>query len=1023
MSREKGHISANQATHVDQAKSGLQGAGKTTKIAHMQNAAAENATSLALRESLPLRAAGSLDRIQPARRDPASRGLPRTLVVVATCLMVSFVGSDLCLASEAQAGGQQVAEHQPSAQEVEFFEKEIRPILAEHCYECHAADEVNGGLLLDSRSGWQRGGDTGPAIVPGDPESSLFVEAVRYRNRELLMPPQGKLADDKIALLEKWVALGAPDPRSGESAGPSPTGMTVDEGKRFWSFQPLADPVVPGADALEEKKQFVRTPIDAFILSRLQQNGLQPAPPADRRALIRRVTLNLTGLPPSPEQVDQFLADDSPDAFEKVVERLLMSPQYGERWGRHWLDVVRYADSNGLDENLAFGNAWRYRDYVVDAFNNDKPYDRFVIEQIAGDLLPDANQATKTATGFLVLGAKVLAEPDREKLEMDMIDEQLDTIGKAFMGMTLGCVRCHDHKFDPLKQTDYYALAAILKSTKTLGDSRTGAIKHWHEHVFAADDELAAFKKIDAEIAAKKKAATDFKNQSMSKLREDARDKAAQYLAAATRFEPTATLKQVQEHADPVGLHPRILHHCRLHLQYHYDVPLLATWHQLREQHDDVDQQAAAIEEHYRSLFAEVESALKAAKKRDARAKTLKDERLEAARAALHDNSGFLAVPPKPEFAFDAETLDVYNRLMEEARIVESEAPDVPAAMGVVDGTVLTGLPIHIRGSHLNLGDPVKREFPEVMRMSNVRPIFPRNQSGRLELASWMASSQHPLTARVYVNRIWRWHFGAGLVPSTENFGVLGDRPSHPDLLDWLARRFIESGWSTKQLHRMILASSVYQMSSRHPDRQRVVDIDPENRLLWKFNLQRLESEQIRDAILASSGRLDLSIGDKTVPLRNRQFVFNHTSVDHTKYDSLRRAVYLPVIRNNLYTMFEQFDFPDPTMPTGNRKSTVVAPQALLLMNSDLVMESADQMAEDLLGESSSDSSRVERAYACVLSRSPSRAETDRALKFIDQWASEGRTNAQDVNAAALKRAWALFCQSLFASNEFMYVR
>jgi hypothetical protein len=382
-----------------------------------------------------------------------------------------------------------------------------------------------------------------------------------------------------------------------------------------------------------------------------------------------------------------------------------------------------------------------------------------------------------------------------------------------------------------------------------------------------------------------------------------------------------------------------------------------------------------------------------------------------------------LAVPPKPEFAFDAETLAQYDELMEEARVFESRAADVPAAMGVVDGNVLTSLPIHIRGSHRNLGDPVEREFPAVMRASEVRPIFPANQSGRLELARWMASSQHPLTARVYVNRIWRWHFGVGLVKSTENFGALGDRPSHPELLDWLARRFIESGWSTKELHRLILSSSVYRMASSHAQQESAAGIDPENRLLWKFHLQRLEPEQIRDAILATTGRLDESIDGKTVPLRNRQFVFNHTSVDHTKYDSLRRAIYLPVIRNNLYTLFEQFDYPDPTMPTGSRNSTVVAPQALLLMNSELVMDSADELASQLLSESASDSSRIELAYLTLLGRRPSETENNRALRFIDDIASGALTDSATVDPEALRRAWALFCQSLFASNEFMYLR
>ncbi|MFK8111755.1 MAG: PSD1 and planctomycete cytochrome C domain-containing protein [Rubripirellula sp.] len=903
--------------------------------------------------------------------------------------------------------------------DVEFFEKEIRPILVEHCYECHAGEEASGGLLLDSRAGWMRGGDTGAAIVPQDAEESLLIEAVRYRNQDLQMPPDGRLSAAEITSLEKWVSLGAPDPRDGMIQAHAPTGMAVEEGRKFWSFTPVGNPAVP---QLEDRSR-VNTPIDAFIMKGLQQAGIPTAPVADRRTLIRRVTFNLIGLPPTPAEVDRFLNDDSPDAFEKVIERLLISPQYGIRWGRHWLDVARYADSNGLDENLAFGNAWRYRDYVIDAFNRDKTFDRFLLEQLAGDLLPGANRETKVATGFLSLGAKVLAEPDREKLEMDMIDEQLDATGKAFLGMTFGCVRCHDHKFDPIKQSDYYALAAIFKSTKTMGDSNTGAIKHWNEHVFAEEDELKSFQAIDKEIAAKKKAATDFKNKALTALREDARSKAALYLAAATRFDGTATLKQVAEIAAPMELHPRILHHCRLHLQYHQQDAVFASWHELGSQAKDPDEHARLVQQHYERRFAAVADALKREREANPKAAKIPDADLDAFRLALNDNSGFLAVPPKPEFAFDSETLAGYDQLMEAARVLESRAPDVPAAMGVEDGTVHASLPIHIRGSHRNFGEPVKREFPIVMRSSTVRPIFPAQQSGRLELARWMASTQHPLTARVYVNRVWRWHFGTGLVTSTENFGVLGDRPSHPELLDWLARWFMQSGWSTKELHRLILTSSVYQMASQHPQEALAATVDPENRLRWKFDMQRLESEQLRDAILFASGRLDQSIGGKMVPLRNRQFVFNHTSVDHTKYDSLRRAAYLPVIRNNLYTLFAQFDFPDPTMPTGDRKTTTVAPQALLLMNAPLVIESSDALARGLLRVSTSNASRVETAYVRVLGRSPSQLEVNRALDFVDDTVREGRTNATDLDPETVQRAWALFCQSLFASNEFMYLR
>jgi hypothetical protein len=380
---------------------------------------------------------------------------------------------------------------------------------------------------------------------------------------------------------------------------------------------------------------------------------------------------------------------------------------------------------------------------------------------------------------------------------------------------------------------------------------------------------------------------------------------------------------------------------------------------------------------------------------------------LKAIKKSLEDPAGLIAVPPQPEHAFSDQQLTEYRRRLDEARLLESRAADEPAAMGVTDGTVCTALPLHIRGSYRNLGDPVPREFPAVMRFSSTRPVFPSDQSGRLELARWMADSRHRLTARVYVNRLWRWHFGRGLVATTENFGALGARPSHPELLDWLARRLMESGWSTKTLQRLILSSHTYRMASLHPDAATAEAIDPENRWLWKFPRRRLEAEEIRDAILVVAGRLDRTMGGKTVPLRNRQFVFDHTSIDHTKYDSHRRAVYLPVIRNNLYEWFAQFDFPDPTTPTGNRAATTVAPQALLLLNDPLVIDAAQCFAENALRTCAQTRDRVEWIHRRALGRPPTSTEQQRAAEFLGK-------------QPALRR-WTLYCQALLASNEFCH--
>jgi len=902
--------------------------------------------------------------------------------------------------------------------QVEFFEKKVRPLLVAHCYECHSAKDVKGGLLLDSAAGWQKGGDSGAAVVPHDPDASRLIDAIRYGNEDLQMPPSGKLPAEEIQILEQWVTQGAIDPRAAEVAvsGSRLKGMSVEEGRKFWSFVPVHLPDVP----VPANPNWVRTPIDAFVLAKLEANNLRPAFIADKRTLIRRATFDLTGLPPSPAEVTAFLEDESDDAYKRLIDRLLASPDYGVRWGRHWLDVARYADSNGLDENLAFGNAWRFRDYVVDAFNNDKPFDRFLKEQIAGDLLPDASLESRIATGFLVLGAKVLAEPDREKLDMDTIDEQLDTTGKAFLGMTFGCCRCHDHKFDPIMQSDYYSLAAIFKSTKTFGDTNYGAIKHWNEYAFGTEEEKAALKKIDEDVAAKKAAAATVKAEATNRLRSDVRSKAAVYLATAAGIDPDTSLIDLQALAEPLGLHARVLHHCRQHLKFHSDDPLFLKWRELQAVGD-----SSGIQQHYAALFAAADAALASAKTTNAAATSSGDNTLDAARAALDDPSGFLALPPKPEFALDPTTLTEFHRLSEIARIAESEAADEASAMSVVDGTVLTSLPIAVRGNHRNPGDPVPRNFPSVMRDEGSSVQLPDNQSGRLQLAEWLASPDHPLTSRVIVNRIWRWHFGRGLVASTDNFGVLGDKPTHPELLDWLAHQFATSGWSMKSLHRLIMTSSVYQMDSQHVQASEFSVVDPEMELLWRFHRQRLDAEQIRDSILQVSGRLDRSLGGKTVPLRNRQFVFDHTSIDHTKYGSLRRAVYLPVIRNNLYTMFEQFDFPDPTMPTGNRNTTVVAPQALIMMNSELVIDSADALARILIDERSDPEHRVELAYIRTLSRNPADAEMTAALDFVLAMTNDRTaTDSNDaVQRSAELQAWSLFCQTLLASNEFIYVR
>ena len=788
---------------------------------------------------------------------------------------------------------------EPAREHLDFFEKKIRPVLVERCYECHsaAAKKNKGGLTLDTRDGVLKGGDAGSVVAPGDPEKSKLIEAVRYKNRDLQMPPKSSLSSEQVRDLEQWVKLGAPDPRTEAVAQTGgKRALTVEEGRQFWAFQPLANPSVP---KVGNRQSAIGNPIDAFINAKLGEKKLAAAPAADKRTLIRRATFDLTGLPPAPEEVDAFLADKSPDAFAKVVDRLLASSAYGERWGRHWLDVARYADSNGLDENVAFGNAWRYRDYVVNSFNADKPYNRFVQEQIAGDLLPAEGTPQRheqlTALGFLSIGPKLLAEPDKVKLEMDLIDEQIETLGRAFLGMTFGCARCHDHKFDPVPTADYYALAAIFKSTRTMDDLKT--IAKWHE-------------------------------------------------------------------------------------------PEVAT-----------PAERAVVEAHQR----------KAADQKAAIAKLV-----ATANKSLVTDKGLKEVPKNAESQYPTNVIAELKQLREALAKLEKDAPELPSTMGVTDSTnVVKTLPVHIRGSHLSLGKPVPRGFPQVMQVASLRSEMPEKQSGRLELAQWLASPQHPLTARVMVNRIWRWHFGQGLVASTDNFGILGERPSHPELLDWLARKFIAEGWSVKAMHRHIMASAAYQRATKPAADARRSVVDSENRLLSHFPIRRLEAEEVRDSVLFVAGALERTMGGKTIPVKNREFFFNHTSKDATTYDSPRRALYLPVVRNNVYDLFEQFDFPDPAVPNGNRNATVVAPQALLMLNSDLVGKAAEKFAASLLASASDDVRRIEFAYQKAYARPPTAKELARAKKFLTDFKPD---------SAASPSAWAVFCQSLLAANEFIYL-
>ncbi|HEY7314233.1 MAG TPA: PSD1 and planctomycete cytochrome C domain-containing protein [Gemmataceae bacterium] len=753
---------------------------------------------------------------------------------------------------------------------IEFFEKKVRPVLVEHCYRCHStATKQRGGLVLDTRQGVRKGGDSGPAVQPGKPNDSLLLQAVRY-TEEPRMPPKGKLPDAVVADLEKWIAMGAPDPRTAGVAATT-NALDVKEGRKFWAFQPPRRQTVPKVKNMD----WPRGDIDAFLLTALEAKGLRPAADAERAVLLRRVCFDLIGLPPTPEQIDAFVRDRSPDAFARVVEELLASPHFGERWGRHWLDVARFAESSGGGRSLLAPDAWRYRDYVIDAFNRDVPYDRFVREQIAGDLLPAATPEQRgrqlIATAFLVLGPTNYEQQNKDVLEMDVVDEQLDTMGRAFLGLTIGCARCHDHKFDPIPTADYYALAGILRSTQTLVHDN---VSRWVEQPLPVGAEQEqALRKHEALVADLRK------RIGQAKANEKAKGKAA-----------TSELEKM-----------------------------------LRKQ-------------------------------------------------------------------------------------IES-GPHRPLAMSVRDAAHIEDCAICVRGSIANRGAKVPRGFLQVASIG-AAPVLPAKESGRRELADWLASADNPLTARVMVNRVWHHLFGAGLVRTVDNFGTVGERPSHPELLDYLALRFMRDGWSVKKLIRVVVLSHAYQMSSAGRAggtpalRSAGVPpaIDPENRLLAHVNRRRLDAECLRDAMLTVGDRLDRSLGGPTIKKGT-------TSEIAYRFDDARRSVYTPIFRNKLLELFEAFDFGDPNLVTGRRNVSTVATQALFLMNSPFVREQARHAAKALLAAPELDEARrVDRAYRLALGRLPAPRERDIALKFLASSRGERL------------EAWGRLYQALFACIDFRYV-
>ena len=1066
-----------------------------------------------------------------------------------------------------------LAADQADPSKAAYFEKRVRPLLVNQCLDCHQGESAKNGLEMDTLAGLLSGGLRGPALVPGQAEKSLLIRALRH-GELLKMPPKTKLPAADISTIAKWITDGAVWPNAevvankASQAGDKQAIVFTAKQQNFWAFQTPATTLVPrGPDSWP-----IQSPVDAFIRKQLDARAIESAPRADQYTLIRRATFALTGLPPTPEDTAAFLTDDRPHPFARLVERLLASPRYGERWGRHWLDVIRYADSNGLDENLAYANAFRYRDYVISAFNANKPYDRFVQEQIAGDLLTDDGTPNNgfdrlIATGFLSIGPKMLAEDDPLKLRMDIIDEQLDTIGRAFMGLTLGCARCHDHKFDPIPTRDYYALAGIFNSTKSMDSYNV--VAQWREEplatpaaIAARDDHQQQSKKLDTEIK-KRQLAADQQIQDHARLHvgdyllaaEVTRRRAAildqltpqgaaagitkragvilleaenynrgnvlkdttsygknigvlvnrgeqpnfaeyditlsksatyrlevRYAAAAARpcslrvngstvrsdiadgvtgswfpdtqrweIEGFVDLKSGKNtvrleqptffpHIDKLLLIPspesELPHLAPLDANYTPLAEFVSAWKKLLKSestsHRALSTWNAAVKE---SRSATVLRALAATHQEDVRRALAKasDSAAQHTKQSLSDDQAArpafvgLVMSADGPFRSPGSLAPHYpesvrkelSSLTQRKAAVDQSTPQFPQAMAVAEDTI-RDLRLHYRGSHLTQGPLVPRGFLRILTGPKP-PQIPKSHSGRLELAQWMTSDQHPLTARVFVNRVWHWHFGRGLVGSTDNFGRLGERPTHPKLLDWLARRFIASGWDVKELHRMIMLSSTWQMSDHWLAASAAAD--PENRLWWRRHNKRLEAEAIRDSILQVAGRLDQTMLGSLLPTANRKYVTSTANIDPVTYMTDRRSVYIPVVRSALYDVFQAFDFADPSALNGKRQSTTVAPQALFMMNSQFVSQLTQHAATQILAQPQlDDRSRVDRCYQQVYARLPTDAERHRALRFLKKYAAQfERTGSAQPDMARL-RAWQSLYRVLVAANEFVYV-
>jgi hypothetical protein len=941
----------------------------------------------------------------------------------------------------------------------EFFEKKIRPILEEHCLECHSPKhKVKGGLRLDSASGWRQGGDSGPALIPGNPDQSLLLRAVRYREKDLQMPPRKKLAAADIAALESWVQSGARDPRIAQPAGielPS-QGKALDwrNAASFWSYRPPHRHPLPPTPP----DRWPEGTIDHFLFAKMNSAGVSPASDADPQRLLRRLHFTLCGLPPSPSDFDAFVrayTDNRKAAVAQEVDRLLEKPEFAEAFARRWLDLVRFAESSGGGRTLLFKDAWRYRDYVLQSLRDDLPWNRFIAEQIAGDLLPAPTPEERarliTATGFLALGPTNYEEQDKQQLRFDIIDEQLETLGKAFLGQTIGCARCHDHKFDPIPQRDYYALAGILSSTQTLLNLTDNVARWIAEPLPGHPEEERLAAAHTAKLNALKSSIREAKTE-VARLNSAPAQSSKQAAELDTASLPGIVLDDTeakligswkrstftQKHVGASYLNdensgkgektatftPKLPDSGRYEVRFAYTAlenrareVRVTVFHADGEETILVDQtEEPSVDGYFISLG------------------TYRFEK-DGAGYVLVSNGGtagyviidavqFLpdTLSEQPEHSAAASKVAVQQSALKQARErlsalnkqlkeLEKNAPQRSTAMRVRDSSEIRDTEIRIRGQARQKGAVAPRGFLRALVPPDSSPTpLPRDQSGRLQLAEWLTSDQNPLTARVLVNRVWAWLFGKGLVLSTENFGTTGEAPSHPELLDDLASRFMQNKWSLRWLVREIVTSHAWRLSSDPP-----TEADPSNTLLSRFPLRRLDADQIRDAMLEAGGALQRNFGGPNIAGAS-EINANDSGAANVEYqyvfNDCRRSLYTPAFRNKRHELFEVFDFADINSPIGLRETSTVAPQALFLLNSPFAAQQARRVGERFADPTLSDAEQVQRIALAILSRELQAAELEPLLQLHHLTPQE--TLPQKLTRVA---------HALFASVDFRFLR